>query len=507
MPLPASGTEWPPRAHAKIHREIDAWAAWWTGDRDWLASVYGTTPSATHMHAGLPHRGGVVGGLARMFWGQPVPVGQESTKLHVPTAADIASTSAGLLFAEPPTLTLDDESTQTRLVELFDETLWDQLMNAAELQAGLGGVFLRVGWDQDAADRPLVSVIGPDFAVPTFRWGQLAEVTFTWVLPSDDNRIPRHLERHAPGVVEHGLYLGDSTQLGRLVPLTEHPDTAALAGVVDASSAIDTKLDTLDVVYVSNRVARRWRGDQIGSNLGQPDIAGVEPLLDALDEAWTAWMRDIRLGKARAVVPQAHLDTAGPGRAASFNLDRELFVGMNALPGAGEMPLHVLQPAIRHAEHAATTTALLERVVDGAGYSAQTFGLSGEVAMTATESNARERKTNQTRAVKIRHWQRALPELSEIMLAVDQVVFGRPGKVDRPTVTFPPVARDSIETLARTVSTLGDAASSETKVRLLHPTWDDDQVASEVAALGREYPMGPLHVDADGRLAALPTEE
>lgn len=499
MPLPLPGSSWPPPGHDDIHRAIRTWDAWYVGSRDELARVYGGT-HGTDLPPGYrefssQYRGGVVGAVARWFWGSPQTAAQRSPKLHVPAAADIASTSASLLFGEPPTLTVDDPATQARLDELFGEHTWAQLLTAAELQAGLGGVFLRVGWDSIWSEHPLLSVIGPDQAYSVFTWGHLAEVTFCWALTAEHNKVLRHLELHTPGRVEHALYLGDQMSLGMVVPLTEHPATAALVEAVDADGGVDTGLDRLDVVYVPNMPSRLWRTHQVGTNLGQPDIAGVEPLLDALDEAFTSWMRDLRLAKARAVTGQDWLTTHGSGKGASFDLEQELFVGLNLPPvtAGGTPPITLIQPAIRHTEHAATCAALLERVIAGAGYSAQTFGLTGEVAMTATESDARERKTVQTRSAKARRWRLALAELAEVMLMVDAVVYGTPVKPVYPSVEFPPIARDNPEVLARTVQLLltAEAASTRTRVALVHPDWSEEQVDAEVAAIEAAQPVPP----------------
>lgn len=516
MPLPLTGAQWPPAAHTTIQKQLCTWDAWFTGDRDRLADVYGGTTTASHYRGAVPYKGGLAGAVSRMFWGQPLAPGQERPKLHIPAAGDIASTSAGLLFDDPPSITVEnpdrDKATQARLDELFDEHMWIKLVDAAEICAGLGGVFLRVAWEKDTHDRPLVSVIGPDLATPKFRWDKLTEVTFTWTLDggADDEQY-RHLELHTVGKVEHGLYLGDKGNLGRRIPLTEHPDTSGLAELVDEASAVATGLDRLDVVYLPNETARRWRKDPVGSHLGQPDICGVEPLLDALDEAWTSWMRDIRLGKARAVVPQAFLESNGPGQGASFDLDQELFTGVNALSQPGEMPIQLIQAAIRHQEHAATCTALFERCIDGAGYSAQTFGLTGEVSMTATESNARERKTNRTRKLKTRHWAPGLADFAELLLEADVLVYSTEGVVpSRPTVEFPPLAQDPIETRARTVQMIdaARAASTAEKVRMLHPDWDTKQVDAEVALIKDEEstltPVDPYNPTDPGGLQPPP---
>jgi hypothetical protein len=107
-------------------------------------------------------------------------VGQQRTKLHVPTAADIAAVSADLLFGQPPSITVeDDQATQDRIDELIGEEVQTKLHEAAEVGAALGHSYLRVGWDLEIdPDGPLVSVVDADAAYPTYAYGRLIEVTF-----------------------------------------------------------------------------------------------------------------------------------------------------------------------------------------------------------------------------------------------------------------------------------------------------------------------------------------
>jgi A118 family predicted phage portal protein len=492
-----------------IYAQLDVWDAWWAGDRERLVEVYGGL-GGSPTHPGLrdrpsQYRSGAVGKLSRWFWGSPKPVGQRIAKLHVPLAADIASTSAGLLFSEPPAITAEHEQTQARLEELLDDEWWATLTEAAELCAGLGGVYLRVGWDTEVSDRPIVTAIGPDLAIPTFRFGRLIEVTFVWRLSCDTSGVAyRHLENHrlenVQGVVEHALYKGTDDSLGSPVPFDDHPDMAPLVTEIDQDGLIRTGLDRITACFVPNIPSRMWRRHPIGAQLGQPDIAGVEPLLDALDEAYSSWMRDIRLGKARLVVPHNYLQTGGPGAGAFFDMDQELFTPVNALPSSDQMPMELIQPVIRHEEHAATCMNLTERAIDGSGYSLQTFGLQDNVAITATESDAREKKTNHTRALKIRYWSPGLASFTSLYLAVDKAVFA--SKVNPQAeikVEFPPSASDDLETRARSTQLLlaGEAASMETRVRIAQPHLDDTEVDEEVQRIRDDQAaaMPPLLAD------------
>src|SRR5690606_13784072 len=135
-----------------------------------------------------------------------------------------------------------------------------------------------------------------DAAVPEWRWKRLAAVTFWSILEQDGQRVVRHLERHERGRIVHQLYEGSADDLGRPIPLSEHPATEWAADVVNADSAIETGTQRLTAAYVPNvRPSRAWRGVPQLAPLGRSDFDGIEGLLDALDETYTSWMRDVRL--------------------------------------------------------------------------------------------------------------------------------------------------------------------------------------------------------------------
>lgn len=502
MPLPPNGMEWPPKALANVRPALDAWSAWYSGDPATLSAVY-STGQASRVRPGQL-AGGVVGAASRFWWGRPqVDLTQRRDQLHVPIAADLCQASADLLYAEPPTFTLEETgtTTQDRIGEYLDDGLHTVLAAGAEVGAALGGRYHRVTWDRELTDRPFLTTVDADAAWPEFRWDRLVAVTFWHVVHRNGQQVIRHLERHeldarGNGLVLHGLYDGSPDSLGRAVPLTDHPTTAALATQVGADGALrEGRTPGLCVEYIPNqRPQRRWRTDPVGKSLGRSDLDGVEPLMDALDEAWSSWMRDIRLGKARILVAESALDTHSAGRGASFDLDRDVFVGLpGVLPdrAAGGLPIQAEQFEIRVEEHARTVQELTETIVRSSGYSAQTFGEGPEgAAITATEVQSKERRSYLTRDRKIRLERPAVGRLIEKMLTVDQAVFRTPGlTLDRPDVAFGDSVQDSQLALAQTAAMLeqAKAASTETKVRMLHPDWDEDAVDQEVAAINEQH--------------------
>ena len=495
MSLPDRNIPWPPKETDAARAQMDVHGAWYSGDPDELTRVYGGTIGGAgdlKIHA-AQRRGGIVGAAARMWWGAPPSEGDSPTRLHVPLASDIASVNADLLYAEPPTLSVDDAPTQERLVAVFQQGMHAALLEGAELCSPYGGVYQRVSWNTEVADHPFWEPIPPDCAAPEWSGQYLRAVTFWRVVQEQDGHIWRHLERHEPGRVYHGLYMGTDDKLGRQMALADHPDTERLAEYVDSEGGITTGATGLAVEYFPNmRPNRTLRG----SPLGRSDFQGIEQLMDAVDEAYSSWMRDVRLAKARLVVPDSFLQNLGRGQGQLFDAEREIYKPVGGLlqqQGQGIKDLlQLIQPDIRVVEHATTTQALTEQVVRGAGFSAQTFGEGpGDVNVTATEVQHRERRTYATRDRKVGYQTPPLRRLAFTTLEIDRHVFGSKVTPAPVTVQFPDGAQDAPKATAETVKLLRDARvlSDEVAVRTVHPDWDEDQVNTEVSRLAAENPV------------------
>jgi len=496
MPLPTTSVTWPPKQLEQVTPVLGEWSAWWTGDPHALAGVYRGRYDAPAVRPSQ-RRGGVVGALSRFWWGRPVTSpGQQHDQTHVPLAADIARTSADLLFSEPPDLVVDDKPTQARLEEVLSDHLFATLTGAAEQAAALGGAYLRVTWDATISDAAFIVAVPADEAWPEFAWGRLRAVTFWHVVAEDNTTVWRHLERHelAPdgvtGLVQHGLYQGTGTDLGRPVPLQDQPATAPLAAAVDANGyVIAGRTPGLAVVYVPNcdtTTAKAWRAVPAARGWGASDFDGIEPLLDNLDEIHGSWMRDLRLAKARILVARYMLDDNGPGSGASFNLDAEVYAPLKMeLEESGNAPITPQQFDIRFEEHRGTAREWTERIIRSAGYSLQTFGDWDSAQMTATEVQSRDNRSLMTRGRKLRAWRPALTALVTKLLAVDADVFGRPGNPEGLQVRFPDGIWETPLQLAQTAQAMraAEAASTRTLVALLHPEWDEIDVDDETTRI------------------------
>ena len=422
----------PHRTESPSHRSV--WSAWLVGDPELLTAAYG---NASTMNGGMVtqensfepatsgRQGGLVPLLSRFFWGRPSTSNQRRARLHVPLAADLATASADLLFSEPPQFTLDTGDApkpkalpgvtivKTPTEQRIDEYLncgdfHAELVEAAELVAGLGGGWLRLVWDREDDQMPdavMVESVDADAAIGEWRWGVLTAVTFFTEFkdkPSDQEVI-RHLERHESGAVLHGLYRGSDKKLGETMNLADHPSTMPFVDLVNEEGAIPTGVKGLTAAYVANmRTQRRWRKIDQLRQLGRSDYDGVEPLMDALDETYTSWMRDLRLGKGRITVPEFMLQDFGKGKGAGWDEDQEVYTKLNMSPTSDKSQMTVSQFNIRVDEHKATAASIVDEIMRSAGYSPSTFGLDGDGQMaTATEVVSRERQSARTRDKKM----------------------------------------------------------------------------------------------------------
>lgn len=495
MPLPTDANEaWPPKAWAPVARQIDINAAWYSGDEDRLSAVYGGTTGQVRRPT---EGGGVLATAARWFWGRRnTDANAPRQRLHAPAAADVAATSADLLFGVAPTWTIpeahgekpdpDAVATEERLLEILDDDGIDNtLLEAAEIAGGLSGVYLRPVWDEDLTDHPILAPVHADHAVPEFTFGILTAVTFATVLLTDGaGAVWRHLERYERGRILHGLYLGRGDQLGTRRPLKDHPTTAALAAAEadDETIVVPGITDRLLVSYVPNvRPNRRHRGVPVG----RADTEGCESFMDALDETWTAWMREIRLVKPRIIVPNEFLSRAGRGLGAAFDLDQEVFAPLDIDPAHAEKAGITVSEFMLHTEaYARSCAELFEKVVVTAGFSPSTFGLIGDTAshQTATQVRARQDRTEATISRKQRYWASAAQDQAEMLLILDREVFGNTKvKAFRPRMEFAPMEADPLQ-VATTLQLFrsAQAMSVQTAVQQAQPELEGEELAAEV---------------------------
>lgn len=512
MPMPAANTPWPPKDWAPAYTQYAENDAWLTGDTKTLASIYGVGKSgATHTHNGVAHKGGLVGAASRFMWGRPVPANEQRTRLHLPIPADLATLASDLQYSDPPVTAFAEDTkgpaknAEERLDLILNSDTHHAMLNSmGEIKSALGATVIIPRWDTELEDHVWLDYAAADTIIPTFRHGRLVEVSL-WSEWLDGQAYYRHLEHHSIGRIEHALFRGTATNLGSRVPLQEHPATVAYASIVDAESGIATGIDRLTAAYLPNGPALAWRKQGVLKDAGRSDFNQLPPLFDNADEAWSSWMRDLKLGAAKLIVPEAYLRSNGPGAGASFDTFQEMFVGLN-IPGApdGSLTLSAHQFAIRTQEHKETLDEITGQILQKAGFSPSSWGLGDKTGSqaTATEIQHRERRTETTRSRKNLYDRKVLSRMGSVALELDGIVFpGKGGGRYDLNVVFPDISRTDPKVEAETIGLLkmAEAISTQTAVERANPdadqTWIDAEVARIQQVKDSLQPADPFTID------------
>lgn len=469
------------------HDKFRELAAWYSGSSERLLDYYLTDQQNGRVFVNkynLDKKG--------MFWEKDIH-NDRATMLHIPVASDIASTSADLLFSEMPEVKImaaheenaDSQATdaQERLDEIIDRSdMYSRLLEMAETSAALGGVFVKIDWDDDLRDFPVVIGVQPDNAVWEFKWGFLQRVKFYKIIDQPDTNLYYRLEEiREKGRIEHHLYKGTTMKLGSEIPLTSKEETA------DLPPEINHDIDSLLAWYIPNkRPNRLWRG----SPLGESDLFGIIGIMDSIDETYTNLIRDIRLGRGKVLVPEYMLDKDDEGF--KYDMDKSVYTLAGIANPEKEGKVDSIQFEIRTQAHIDAIQDLLQQAYSLAGYSPGTFGI-GEVTnnATATEIKQQQSKSYKTRNKKAKYFRAKLDDIFMRLLQVDDLIFDSNNGEQQVQVTLQDsVATDPMD-MADSLKKLNDAMalSVDTKVRKLHPNWTEEQIEQEVNSILKENGM------------------
>lgn len=419
----------------------------------------------------------------------------EEIKVHLPIAADIAAISAGMIFSESPKITADDERTQERIDEITEaNAFYSVLLQAAELAGVFGGVFLKWTWDSAVDTFPRLFAVPADCGLPVWRGGKLIGVKLWSIVRKDEDTgaVWRTEEIYTDdGHIRTRLLKGDESNLGSAVSLDSIDETRGMMEDVQSGTGM------LLATYVPNMLPNRKYPHV---RFGRSDFDGLYGLFDALDEAYSALQRETRLTKTTVIVPAEYLRK----RDAIFGLenpvckatqwvysnDSGVFTALDIDSDRTSNPVTIINPEIRAEQRLALCDDLIRRIWSAAGYSPQSAGIdiSGS-AESGTALNVRERRTIRTTEVKKTHWWHALHDIVRAMLALDAAVFRSGVKPDAGiTIELPSNTQPDISQMAEVLEQLerAGAMSTETKVELLHPDWDEERRAEEVERIRQE---------------------
>jgi hypothetical protein len=393
----------------------------------------------------------------------------------VPVARDLARFSSQLLFSEPPKLTIEDEVAGPALDAWTSFNRLDQfLADAGDNIAAEGSGALRIIRDDHVSEQfPLIIAEPADRVIWASAHGRFTTGGVV-VLEREDRQSFtgvrwRLLEYHGPGIVRRALFKGSLTGLGTRVALSEGPLEFQ-------------KLRDEQPTGVDKPTLIKW--DNVPG--AHSDIAGLDSLLDAIDDAETVGKKKLRGSKPLTFVHRKLSDDAG-----GVDIGDAILTGEGTLSPVEEpnQLAQVVQGRMEAEDHRVYTDHLRELAVSMAGYSLASWGFGdGGRADSGRALKLRQVRTLLTRSGKERMAREAISEAVGVAVAM---MLGRPAVEPlKPEVQFgdgfPEDAIERAEELAK----LRDAGLISTRqaLRELHPDFDEDKIAEELQEIQAETP-------------------
>ena len=475
------GMQWPPmdleRYKMKEH------STWYSGEAELLANFYFDNDLQNYMQLNYGTRNN------NRFWARQIK-NQSNFFIHVPVANDISETSSAFLFGESPIIRFGSDSegmkdNQKQLDDMLTKSgFFKKLVEAAEVASAIGGVYLKVAWDSELSEYPIPVIAQCEQAFPEFKFGKLVKVTLVYEVSNDGSTVYRLAETISKGKIENALYKGSADNLGSLCDLSECDSTK------DLEKSVDTA-DVMTCVYIPNLLPNKLNRQ---SPMGRSDYHGIETLMDALDEVFSAWMIDVQIARGKIHVPSGYVKEIGQNGKTKFNIDTMMYEELDVDPTSMTDPIKATQFEIRAEQFEKTCLNLLDRIITSAGYSPQSFGLNiAGRAESGTALNVRERKSFSTTNKKQAYWEDGLKEFVKAMCAIKQAFLGGKFTCELDVnIAFSDGISNNMSEVSNSVKTLSDAKaiSTDTKVRMVHPEWTDEQVLQEVERIMNDDASG-----------------
>lgn len=475
------GMQWPPmdleRYKMKEH------STWYSGEAELLANFYFDNDLQNYMMLNYGTKNN------NRFWARQIRNGSDFF-IHVPVANDISETSSAFLFGESPIIRFGSDSedmkdNQKQLDDMLTKSgFFSKILEGAEVSSAIGGVYLKVAWDSELSENPIPQVVQCEQAFPEFKFGKLVKVTLVYDVSNDGSTVYRLAEVITKGKIENTLYKGSADNLGHKCNLGECEATKGMKESVDTAGV-------MTCVYIPNLLPNKLNRQ---SPMGRSDYQGQETLMDALDEVFSAWMVDIQIARGKIHVPSGYVKEMDGGKK-SYNIDTMMYEELDVDPTSMADPIKATQFEIRAEQFEKTCLNLLDRIITSAGYSPQSFGLNiAGRAESGTALNVRERKSFATTSKKQAYWEPSLKELTKVMCTIKQAFLGGnfTCSLDDINIAFSDGISNNMAEVSNSIKTLSDAKalSTDTKVRMVHPEWTDEQVREEVERILNDESSG-----------------
>jgi len=394
-------------------------SAWYAGNDLELKQLYEQDLKAFKMHKKTSDE-------LNYFWAQPTD-GTNVRKIHSGIPQLITEKMVDLLLSngyeyntyKSSDLEELDEDNQIRLDDILKDNMFTvQLQEAIETESWAGGVAFKLSTKQ-RLKYPIIEVIQPEDYEPVVEAGRIVEDIFIKYFSRKHGNF-KLKERYGiddkGGFIKYELYRhtdGDWVD-AKLSELDETKDLKDISftGVFEKFS-----------IYKPNKLPN---SEFRGSRLGESDYSGSHGLFDALDEVISAMIQEFRDGKIKNFWP-SNLLPVDPTTNKQYmppTLKKD-FIVYNSGIGEREKASkpEMVQGEIHSEKYLSTYMKLMESILNNAGLSPQSIGVTGLESTSASEESQelREKTSIRTREKKINLWVDTLTNLFVLILKLDDI--------------------------------------------------------------------------------------
>jgi hypothetical protein len=394
------------------------------------------------------------------------------TFVPVPWPRELCRFSSSLLFSETPQVSYPGDPDD--LMDLLRVNDFGAFCISGGVDVACEGrLGIRILWDRDISENvPLVTTVPEDQIVWDIRHGSFYAGGMVIIERKPDHTkddVYRLLEEHTKGLVERHLYKGVRSELGKEVPLTKVPEFA------DLEPVWETGLDTPTLIPWENVPG------------AESDLFGLGPLFDDINEAET-----LMLDRGRKSVPRLFVDKSLIDDTGRHQLDAAIITGgsrMRAPMGSGNSDLiNTVDIKLQFKEHTDWTNHLAQLMVTCAGYAPTTWGIQGETASVQRAVSGYAMKLAQLRTLLTRSGKEhmALQALGWGTAIAMSIIRGESEVAGQlPDIELGDGLPSDPLDGAQEVLYLRQAAaaSTQTLVETVHPTWGPEAVQEEVDAI------------------------
>jgi len=408
--------------------------------------------------------------------------------LHYDLPNIVSKTMANVLFSNPPSIKLSDETSTKELADILNENQFDSLLQkSAEYESYSGKIAFKPIIDKSFSQYPLLMVYpSEDFEVIK-RYDKPYEIIFRDIYDKGNNAryvLFTHCKR---GKIEYKLFSGNSDANMKEVPLDTIDETSGLQDITFYYEN-GKAYDKIPCLYKEN------------NGNGISDYMHIVDDCSAIDEVYTNLVDFIRKARIKTYIPESFLkeDTKG-NRLLSTDYDTDEMVLYDALPEGttqeAKRDVVKLDDSIQGYKDAFNN--ILARTLSTVGLSPATIGMHDDSGSneSALALSIREGTTLRTREAKIKKWNQTLKDMAILLLQLYKCNIGNDGAVylkeydaNDIEIIFPKYESGSYLERVQTLKEALDAGliSKELALKDLYPALSDKSIEDLLADIDKD---------------------